>query len=73
MLPLPAQLYRTKHHPGMAYQNVRSAPEFKYSNRTLGGGQWDAALLSSTAYADPRRATTSTSSAPTSTRAASAA
>ena len=53
VLPLPAQLYRTKHHPGMAYQNVRSAPEFKYSNRTLGGGQWDAALLSSTAYAIP--------------------
>jgi len=53
VLPLPAQLYRTKHHPGMAYQNVRSAPEFKYSNRTLGGGQWDAALMSSTAYAIP--------------------
>ena len=42
LLPLPAGLYKTKHHPGMAYQNVRSAPEFKYSNRTLGGGQWDA-------------------------------
>jgi hypothetical protein len=52
-LPLPAQLYRTKHHPGMAYQNVRSAPEFKASNRTLGGGQWDATLLNSTAYAIP--------------------
>ncbi|HVT09193.1 MAG TPA: PKD domain-containing protein [Polyangia bacterium] len=53
VLPLPAGLYKTKHHPGMAYQNVRSAPEFKYSNRTLGGGQWDAALLNSTAYAVP--------------------
>jgi hypothetical protein len=52
-LPLPAGLYKTKHHPGMAYQNVRSAPEFKYSNRTMGGGQWDAALKSSTAYAIP--------------------
>ncbi|HVZ74965.1 MAG TPA: PKD domain-containing protein [Polyangia bacterium] len=52
-LPLPANLYRTKHHPGMAYQNVRSAPEFKYSNRTLGGGQWDGVLLSSTKYAVP--------------------
>ncbi|MDB5988777.1 MAG: hypothetical protein JWQ10_180 [Herbaspirillum sp.] len=52
-LPLPAQLYRTKHHPGMAYQNVRSAPEFKYSNRTMGGGQWDAALKNSTDYAIP--------------------
>jgi len=52
-LPLPAGLYKTKHHPGMAYQNVRSAPEFKYSNRTMGGGQWDAAMTSSTAYAIP--------------------
>jgi hypothetical protein len=52
-IPLPAQLYRTKHHPGMAYQNVRSAPEFKFSNRTLGGGQWDAALGGSTDYAIP--------------------
>ncbi|HVU51289.1 MAG TPA: alkaline phosphatase family protein [Polyangia bacterium] len=52
-LTLPAGLYKTKHHPGMAYQNVRSAPEFKYSNRTLGGGQWDAVLKSSTKYAVP--------------------
>ncbi|HEX4406882.1 MAG TPA: PKD domain-containing protein [Polyangia bacterium] len=53
LLPLPANLYRTKHHPGMAYQSVRSAPEFKYSNRTLGGGQWDSVLLNSTKYAVP--------------------
>jgi hypothetical protein len=52
-LPLPASLYKTKHHPGMAYQNVRSAPEWKFSNRTVGGGQWDAALKNSTAYAIP--------------------
>ena len=52
-LPLPASLYKTKHHPGMAYQNVRSAPEWKFSNRTLGGGQWDAALAKSTAYTIP--------------------
>src|SRR5262249_17252501 len=52
-LTLPAGLYKTKHHPGMAYQGVRSAPEFKYSNRTLGGGQWDGVLLSSTKYAVP--------------------
>ena len=52
-LPLPAGLYKTKHHPGMAYQNVRSAPEWKYSNRTMGGGQWDAVLKSGTAYAIP--------------------
>ncbi len=53
LLPMPAGLYKTKHHPGMAYQNVRSAPEFRSSNRTLGGGQWDAALTGSTAYAVP--------------------
>ena len=54
VLPLPAGLYKTKHHPGMAYQNVRSAPEWRFSNRTLGGGQWDAVLTaSSTAYAVP--------------------
>lgn len=47
-LPLPAGLYKTKHHPGMAYQNVRSAPEWKYSNRTMGGGQWDANLKNGT-------------------------
>jgi hypothetical protein len=52
-LPLPGGLYKTKHHPGMAYQNVRSAPEWKYSNRTMGGGQWDAALKNSTAYTIP--------------------
>lgn len=52
-LPLPGGLYKTKHHPGMAYQNVRSAPEWKYSNRTMGGGQWDAALKNSTDYAIP--------------------
>ncbi|NML43621.1 phosphoesterase [Ramlibacter sp. G-1-2-2] len=50
---LPAGLYKTKHHPGMAYQNVRSAPEFKYSNRTMGGGQWDANLKNTTKYAIP--------------------
>ena len=52
-LPLPAGLYKTKHDPGMAYQNVRSAPEFRYSSRTMGGGQWDAMLKDSTAYAIP--------------------
>ncbi|ANH68222.1 phosphoesterase [Mitsuaria sp. 7] len=52
-LPMPAGLYKTKHHPGMAYQNVRSAPEFKYSNRTMGGGQWDANMKAGTAYAVP--------------------
>lgn len=52
-LPMPAGLYKTKHHPGMAYQNVRSEADWKYNNRTMGGGQWDAALKNSTAYAIP--------------------
>ncbi len=52
-LPMPAGLYKTKHHPGMAYQNVRSAPEWKYSNRTMGDGQWDANLKNSTDYVIP--------------------
>jgi hypothetical protein len=52
-LPMPGGLYKTKHHPGMAYQNVRSAPEWKYSNRTMGGGQWDANLKNGTAYTIP--------------------
>jgi len=53
VLPLPAGLYKTKHHPGMAYQNVRSAPDFKANNRTLGGGQWDGAMLAGSKYAIP--------------------
>jgi hypothetical protein len=52
-LPMPAGLYKTKHNPAMAYQNVRSAVEFKSSNRTMGGGQWDAVLGNSSAYAIP--------------------
>ncbi len=52
-LPLPAGLYKTKHNPAMAFQNVRSAPEFKASNRTLGGGQWDPAFRSASDYAIP--------------------
>lgn len=52
-LTVPAGLYKTKHHPGMAYQNVRSAVEFKANNRTLGGGQFDAALAHGSTYAIP--------------------
>ncbi|MGB7596396.1 MAG: alkaline phosphatase family protein [Gallionella sp.] len=53
VLPLPAGLYKTKHNPGMAFQNVRNAPEFIYSNRTMGGGQWTNALKDSTKYTIP--------------------
>ena len=28
--------------PRVAFQDVRSSPEFVRSNRTMGGGQWDA-------------------------------
>jgi len=49
----PAGLYKTKHHPGMAYQNVRSAVEFKSSNRTLGGGRFDDNMLNSKLYTIP--------------------
>ena len=52
-LTLPAGLYKTKHHPGMAYQTARSSPDFKSSNRTLGGGQWDSVLLNSAKYSIP--------------------
>ena len=37
-------LYAAKHNSSVFFQNVRSAPEFLTSNRTLGGGQWDEAL-----------------------------
>jgi len=52
-LPLPAGLYKTKHNPAMAFQNVRSAVEFKASNRTLGGGQWDPNYAHASDYAIP--------------------
>jgi hypothetical protein len=52
-LPLPGGLYKTKHHPGMAYQNARSLADFKYSNRTLGGGQWDTVLKNESKYTMP--------------------
>ncbi|HWM65232.1 MAG TPA: hypothetical protein VNO35_01500, partial [Steroidobacteraceae bacterium] len=52
-LAMPAGLYKTKHHPGMAYQTARSSPDFKSSNRTLGGGQFDSVLLNSTKYPIP--------------------
>jgi hypothetical protein len=44
MLRLPSGAYATKHNNPMPFQNVRSAPEFVSSNRTMGGGQWDDAF-----------------------------
>ena len=45
MVRLPGGAYATKHNASIFFQNVRSAPEFVSSNRTMGGGQWDQALL----------------------------
>ncbi len=53
VLTFPASLYKTKHNPAMAYQNVRSAVEFVANNRTLGGGQFDANWMNATKYAIP--------------------
>src|SRR5262249_22151090 len=44
MLRMPSRLYATKHNGSVAFQAVRSSPEFVRNNRTLGGGQWDAAM-----------------------------
>ncbi|MCC8402857.1 alkaline phosphatase family protein [Paraburkholderia sp. MMS20-SJTN17] len=51
---IPNGLYKTKHHPGMAYQDVRNLPEFHADNRTIFGTQYDAtALAQSKAYPIP--------------------
>ena len=44
MLSMPARLYATKHNASVAFQAVRGSPEFARDNRTMGGGQWDAAM-----------------------------
>jgi hypothetical protein len=44
MLRMPSRLYATKHNASVAFQAVRSSPEFVRNNRTMGGGQWDAAM-----------------------------
>jgi len=50
---MPASLYKTKHHPGMAYQQTRNLPEFFADNRTIFGTQYASALSQSKAYAIP--------------------
>lgn len=43
--PMIASLYKTKHHPAVNFDEVRNRPDFfKNLNRTVGGGQWDAAI-----------------------------
>ncbi|ANN70877.1 alkaline phosphatase family protein [Bordetella bronchialis] len=52
-IPMPGNLYRTKHSPPMAFQDARLLPDFFFSNRTLGGGQFDANMANGTKYAVP--------------------
>lgn len=43
--PMISSLYKTKHHPAVNFDEVRNRPDFfKNLNRTVGGGQWDAAI-----------------------------
>jgi hypothetical protein len=51
---VPGALYKTKHHPGMAYQQTRNLPEFYADNRTIFGTQYTAAdWAKTTAYKVP--------------------
>lgn len=52
-LNMPSALYKTKHHPGMAYQTARSLPEFFASNRTIFGTQYASALQNTSVYPVP--------------------
>jgi Phosphoesterase family len=50
LLPFPGGLYKTKHNNATTFDDVRSDGQFAQEVRTMGGGQWDAALL-----ANPKR------------------
>jgi hypothetical protein len=52
-MTMPSALYKTKHHPGMAYQTARSLPEFFASNRTIFGTQYASALQNTSVYPVP--------------------
>ncbi|HEY4296711.1 MAG TPA: alkaline phosphatase family protein, partial [Paraburkholderia sp.] len=52
-MQMPSALYKTKHHPGMAYQTARSLPNFFASNRTIFGTQYATAMQASKAYPIP--------------------
>lgn len=52
-LVMPAALYKTKHNPGMAYQQTRNLPEFFADNRTIFGTQYATAIKSSSVYPVP--------------------
>lgn len=54
VIPMPSNLYRTKHSPPMAFQTARLEPDFFFSQRTLGGGQFDDTMVAnSTKYTVP--------------------
>jgi hypothetical protein len=43
--PMIPDLYKTKHHPAVNFDEVRNRPDFfRNLNRTVGGGQWDSAI-----------------------------
>jgi hypothetical protein len=42
-----AGVYAQRHNPTLGFDDVRNDPSFKPSQRTLGGGQWDAAFAAS--------------------------
>jgi hypothetical protein len=45
-LPYPG-MYAPRHNPSIPFDDVRSDPSFKPSQRTMGDGQWDAAFKAS--------------------------
>jgi hypothetical protein len=45
-LPYPG-MYAPRHNPSLGFDDVRSDPSFKPSQRTMGGGQWDKAFMQS--------------------------
>jgi hypothetical protein len=53
-IQMTSALYKTKHHPGMAYQPTRNLPEFMADNRTIFGTQYATALQSSSVYPVPK-------------------
>lgn len=51
--PMISDLYKTKHHPPMHFDEVRNRPDFfRNLARTVGGGQWDAGIA---AYAQAHK------------------
>ncbi|MGH8444706.1 MAG: alkaline phosphatase family protein [Solimonas sp.] len=43
--PFIGDLYRTKHHPAMYFDEVRTRPDFfRNLGRSVGGGQWDTGI-----------------------------